>query len=410
MPSPSALIRACTRPRTLILLSSYRILSLGAAAWLLAPLLLSNTAIAQAQPIAVIAPATLAPTADAQASDTQETAPAETTPTSAAERRNNARDNVSRSAQEKVADPTFEPSPDHEVHTEVDNEADAQPPLSLPRIFFSQQLNPLNYLDNTTEEKAQGTPLKEAHDDTRTIRRRYALFTQRSTHVEHKQRSHELDDELHSTLEVLIQFRQDETDASRIDVTVVHAAPHVSRPASPLDIRVPSSGLDLHCWQQNFEVQCMHAATRKPIDWPQWATLDMNDWLPQRRVVPGARWRRNLPDPRVVGWLGDDSHQGHIRASLETMESGDTTVNDTSRIHVQGVIHGDGELKVYHRRESFPINGELDIQFDTEQSLLHRFAVKWDGGVHVEGLLSADKYRWTRQTHTTLRVTSSLEN
>lgn len=386
-------------------MSAYRILSLLAAAWLLAPLPLSNTAIAQTQPTLRTEPIPPARTNVAQPAP-----PANDAPERAAEHPRTSSDPAPTNNQGERENRQPAQAHEREVHNEADNEVNAEPPIRLPRIFFSQQLNPLNYLDHATEDQQQGTPLKEAHDSRRVIRRRYALFTQRSTQIEHKQRSHELDDELHSTLEVLIQFGQDETDDSRIDVKVVHAAPHVSRPASPLDVRVPSRGLDLHCWQQHFEVQCIAPKTQKPVDWPQWATLDLNDWLPQRRVVPGARWRRNLPDPRVVGWLGDDSHQGHIRASLETTENGDIDGPDTSRIRVQGVLNGDGELKVYHRRESFPINGELDIQFDTETSLLHRFALKWDGGVHVEGLLSADKYRWTRQTHTTLRVTSSIED
>lgn len=297
---------------------------------------------------------------------------------------------------------------EHEAHREADNDADAQPPIRLPRIFFNHPLNSSDYGDPSESEAPPGLTVQERHDETRTIRRRYALFTQRNTKIQFKKRSHELDDELHSTLEVLIRFRQDDQDTDRMDVTVLRAEPHVSQPASPLSIRVPSRGLNLHCWQRTFEVQCIHATTGHPVAWPQWATLDLNDWLPRGRIPPNARWQRSLSDPRVVGWLGDNSHQGHIRASMEITENGGSTSADAARLEVQGVIGGDGELKVYHRRESFPINGELDMQFDHTQSLLNRFALKWDGGVNVEGLLSADKYRWARQTHTTLRVTSSL--
>lgn len=385
--------------------SSHRIASFVVALCFLAPLSLSEAATAQTKQ----APAweSAEPTTSGDAHDALSTDDHAASP--------QLHQNVAQDVDSTAEQPTSVVRPvateeEYEVIAEEDQQVGTKPPVGLPRIFFNQRFNPLDYGAGQESQQPQGNMLQERHERAHTIRRRYTLFTQRNTKIQHKHRSHELDDELHSTLEVLIQFRQADEDIDRIDVTVLRAEPHVSKPASPLPIRVPSRGLRLHCWQRNFEVQCIHATSAKPVAWPQWATLDMNDWLPRRRVLPGARWRINLPDPRVVGWLGDDSPQGHIRASLEIIENGTSNQDDESRIQVQGVVSGDGELKVYHRRESFPINGELEIQFDNTQSLLHRFALKWDGSVNVEGLLSADKYRWTRQTHTTLRVTSSIED
>lgn len=289
-------------------------------------------------------------------------------------------------------------------------------PVRVPGIFFDNSLNPTDYLGRelNVEEDApdllasiqtQRDILRETHDADQIIRRTFTLNTHRETKLQHRGRRHNLDDELRQRLDVSFRYQQDPEDADRIDVTVHHAEPSASQPGAPLDVRVPSAGLELHCWQRDFQVRCQRAKDARDVAWPQWATLDMSDWFSRRPVRAGTRWRRSFSHAETAGWT--DGRTGRIQASLELSESGPEAGEENS--YIRGALSGDGDLNVYHRVETMPIDGQIDMEFDHRAGIVRHLTWQWDGEATTDGLLQGHRYHWTRETSSTLRVRSSAK-
>lgn len=303
------------------------------------------------------------------------------------------------------------PDPNHAVSK--DSAQEEVPPTHLPHIFFDNRLNPIDYLGQQLElDEAQEATirsgksdllLRETTDGEHTLRRRYALVSHRHTTISHRNRRHELDDEVRQTLDIQMSFSHATPTKERLRVVVRHADPSYPDPAAPLQVRVPSSGLALDCLQRDFEIQCVRADTGAPIAWPQWATLDMSDWFSRRPLASGDRWRRTFADPRVVGW--SDGASGRMHSALQITESGPASGEDTT--HIQGTLDGKGELKVYHRMESMPVEGQVDIEFDHGAGMVRHLVWQWDGSLSSEGLLAGHRYQWTRTAATILRVNTT---
>lgn len=320
-------------------------------------------------------------------------------------------DEPARPSSTQTADDLATPSPSDDRDGE-DGDTE-EPPTHLPHVFFDNRLNPIDYLGRELElvgedeemlaPKSNDVLLREAADGNYTLRRRYALVTHRTTKISHQNRLHELDDEVRQTLDVSIQFHQDSTQSEQLRVIVRHADPAYPNASSPLNVRVPSSGLALDCVQREFEVRCVRADTRAPIAWPQWATLDMSDWFSRRPLAPGDRWRRTLSNPEILGW--SDGANGRMHSALQITESGPASGEHTT--HIQGTLEGKGELKVYHRMESMPIEGQVDIEFDHGANMVRHLVWQWDGTLTSDGLLGGHRYQWERRAATILRVNTT---
>lgn len=304
---------------------------------------------------------------------------------------------------------------DQEAMTsEADAAEDGEAPVRVPGIFFDNSLNPIDFLGRELDVDDESSELlasmrgkdvlRESHDPAHTVRRVYTLNTHRVTHITHKDRHHDLDDELRQRLEVSIRYGQSDSDKERIDVTVHSADPSANHPSAPLSVRVPSAGLELHCWQRDFQIRCQRAKDQKEVRWPQWATLDMSDWFSRRPVRVGTRWRRNFTDAETAGWL--DGRSGRLQASLELSESGPDAGEESS--YIRGALSGDGELNVYHRVETMPIDGQIDMEFDHREGVVRHLTWQWDGELSSDGLLQGHTYKWARETSSTLRVRSTL--
>lgn len=295
---------------------------------------------------------------------------------------------------------------------------DSAAPVQLPHVFFDNRMNPIDYLGREIDfEGEEATDLgslnhgaiilREDFDAPRDVRRRYVLVTHRNTKISHRNRVHELDDELRQTLDVTLRAPEENQSPDVMRILVRHMEPrHVPGAESldaPLSVPIPDDGLALVCRQREFQVTCHDERNNAMVSWPQWATLDMSDWFSRRALTPDSRWRRTLPTPETIGWR--DGVGGRAQSALHVSESGPASGENTT--HVQGSLDGKGELRVHHRTETMQMEGQIDLEFDHADALVRRLIWQWDGAALSDGFLNGHRYKWERQTSAILRVTSS---
>lgn len=295
-------------------------------------------------------------------------------------------------------------------------EDESASPIQLPHIFFDNRLNPIDYLGREIDLESGGPGqiadltrenviLREDLESPREIRRRYALVTHRTTKISYRNRVHELDDELRQSIDIAIIGPTEDRSSDTLRIVVRHMEPAYGEAAAPLNVAIPRDGLILDCIQREFQVSCHRVGSTTPVLWPQWATLDMSDWFSRRALTPESRWRRTLPHPEVLGWR--DGISGRMHGALQILESGPSSGEDST--HVQGAIEGKVDLRVYHRMETMPVEGQMDVEFDHNEKLVRRLVWQWDGNLLSDGLLNGHRYKWERRTAAILRVRTNVQ-
>lgn len=291
--------------------------------------------------------------------------------------------------------------PDASTHDEtaVVEEPDSASSTTSPENN-AQEINAIR----TPEPVFPTFRLTESLPTENAIRRRYTRMINQDTNIRRRQRSHLVEDRIREDIDIEIRFHQFPDDPSRMDVVVRSAHSSSNYHGDPLGLSVPANGLSLHCWQEEFEILCRDALSRREIKWPAWALLDFGPLLTSASVQYGTRWRRTIPNAVSAGW--PESNSKDVRASLEIQRQEPDAPHPT--ITIEGIFETESELIVYGEPRRFPASAHIEIDFNHTTNLVERLSTQWRGELQFESTHHKEPSRWERTNHSRVIIRSEV--
>lgn len=232
--------------------------------------------------------------------------------------------------------------------------------------------------------------------------RTYVHSVGRVTTISRRGQTHKVDDRVRDELQVRFRLGDVEDDPDRMTVTVLHAERQIGARGATEYLGLPSPGLVLHCWQQDFAVVCKDTQSESLVNWPQWAQLDLRTWITTSSVHTGSRWRRLIPSSIAAGW--PEGETTAARASFEVVRS--DAAPDSSTL-INGTIDTDGTLSVLGDDRRFVATASLNANYDHSTQMLDTMDISWRSEIMADGAIGAVPYQWRRQTHARLTINTS---
>lgn len=232
--------------------------------------------------------------------------------------------------------------------------------------------------------------------------RTYVHNVGRVTTVGRRGQTHKIDDRIRDEFRVRFRLGEFPEDPDRITVTVLLADRQVGAHAAAPNPALPRKGVVLHCWQQDVTVVCKDTRSESLVNWPQWAQLDLSPWITSASVHTGSRWRRTFPTAVIAGWPDGDTRMA--RAAFEVVRS-DTAADSSTTL--SGTLDTEGTMTVLGEERRFSASATLNANYDHSAQQLDLVDIIWRGELIADGAISGEAYRWHRQTHTRLTITTT---
>lgn len=306
---------------------------------------------------------------------------------------------------EQDADTSPEPStPRTETPNKEESTSNAtQPAQAEPD---AKQVVPFSPIAGTTSAARTDTDLTvsqcllhENHTD-RSIRRHYTLSVQRDTVAKKQYDRYVLPDTLQIKIDATLAFDKDPFEPDTVYIQLHAIRSSSKNPALPIAQLLPYEHQTLACHVDQERTYCTAKGSDQEILWPDWAPLTIDNWLTDKPVRAGTRWRRAIRSPQILGWI--NRYPEAFQSTLEVAQSGEQTTD------IQGTFDTNGEVMVVGQMYRFPVHGTMRILFDHASELVQEAWVDWAHEFSINGMTHTQSFNLTQKTRVQVRVSSSI--